>query len=302
MVNIGVDIGGTKIACGVCVPVENFGEKSIEVKHKTVIPTRKGNVMADLLACIESLVASAGEPPRSIGIGAPGVIDPETGIVESVGETMPKWAGTNIAAEVRAVYPDARIAVHNDVRVMGLGEALYGAGRDWNSSLFVSIGTGIGGAIIRAGKLQDSPRHTAGELRGLICRAPSGEGEIIEDVASGPALARHYCREAGEAGLDFRDVMIRYDQQETLAMRIVDSHLQALGRAISGFASAVDIDAVIIGGGVGNIGAPILEPFVAGFRAGGVAPTNQIPVVQSSLGTSGPIIGAAAYGRGDALC
>ncbi|GGG74882.1 ROK family protein [Corynebacterium pelargi] len=287
---IGIDIGGTKIAGGI------VAEQPTTVVRHVKAPTPKEQVIDQVIACIAELIAEYDAPISSIGIGAPGVIDPVAGTVVAAGPTMPTWAGTNIRDAVAAAFPDIAVAVHNDVRVMGLGEALYGAGRGYQSALFLSLGTGVGGAILRDGNLLASPHYTAGELRCLLGRLPNGQATTIEALAAGPGLEQAYAQRTGEHGLDLRQVMRRYHSGDAQAYEVIDTHLHALGQAISGFVAAIDVEVLVLGGGVGNIGAPILDPFIRGFRSGGIAPSNTIPVHQAQLGTDAPIIGAAALG------
>ncbi|AZA09989.1 ROK family protein [Corynebacterium pseudopelargi] len=290
MHSIGIDIGGTKIAGGI------VAEQPTTILRRVQAPTPKEQVIEQVVECIAELINAHDEPIGSIGIGAPGVVDPHSGKVISAGPTMPTWAGTDIRCAVAAAFPNTAIAIHNDVRVMGLGEALYGAGRGYQSALFLSLGTGVGGAIVRNGHLLDSPHHTAGELRCLFGRLPNGQAATIESFAAGPGLTLAYEQAAGEQGLDLREVMRRYHRGDALAYEVIDTHLFALGEAISGFVAAIDVEVLVLGGGVGNIGAPILDPFTRGIRSGGIAPSNTIAVHQAQLGTDAPIIGAAALG------
>ncbi|AZA12091.1 N-acetyl-D-glucosamine kinase [Corynebacterium gerontici] len=291
MHSIGIDIGGTKIAGGI------VGSDPTKVLERSTLPTPSADVMDQVLTCLSELLDATSAPISSIGIGAPGVIDPSSGTVLSAGPTMPHWAGTDIRTAINREYPGISVAVHNDVRVMGLGEALFGAGRDYGSALFLSLGTGVGGAIVRDGKLQASPHHTAGELRCLVGKLPNGQAGTIESFAAGPGLARAYCERSGEERLDLRAIMRRYHEGEARAHALIDEHMEALGESISGFVAAIDVEVLVVGGGVGNIGAPIIEPLTCGFRRGGIAPANRIPVLQAHLGTDAPIIGAAALGR-----
>lgn len=290
MHSIGIDIGGTKIAGGI------VGSNPTTVLQRCTLPTPKKDVMPQVLACLSKLFDASDAPISSIGIGAPGVIDPQTGTVVSAGPTMPHWAGTDITAAIARAYPGIKVAVHNDVRVMGLGEAIFGAGTDYASALFLSLGTGVGGAIVRGGTLQASPHHTAGELRCLVGKLPNGQAATIESFAAGPGLARAYCEATGEVGLDLREVMRRYQAGDATAHAIIEDNMHALGQAISGFVAAIDVEVLVVGGGVGNIGAPILDPLIRGFRSAGMSPVNEIPVLKAQLGTDAPIIGAAALG------
>lgn len=288
---IGVDIGGTKIAAGIIT--DSDPTTVIEYRRR---PTPTTNVIDEVAGVIQELIDASPTAVSSIGIGAPGVIDPIAGEVVSSGPTMQGWAGTKIADTLRGQF-QLPIAVHNDVRVMGLGESVYGAGRDFGNVLFVSLGTGVGGALVRDGELVASPHFTAGELRSLWGRLPDGSAALLESFASGPGLASCYNAHAENQAADLHEIMSRYHAGEEYARDVIEEHLFACGVAIGGFISAIDIDAVIVGGGVGTIGDAIIMPFARGVKEGAIPPINEVPVIQAQLGTHAPIVGAAYLGK-----
>lgn len=286
---LGVDIGGTKIAVGI---VDTTDPTTVINRH--IVPTPDHDVINQVRYAIAHIITPE---VTSIGIGAPGVIDETTGVVVSSGPTMQGWAGTRIAETITEEF-SLPVAVHNDVRVMGLGESIYGAGRDYNNVLFVSLGTGVGGAIVRDGQLVASPHHTAGELRALIGRLPDGRADLLENFAAGPGLARRFGELYPEhAGRDLRFIMKLYHAGDATAHEYITSTLEAAGETIAGFTSAIDVDAIVIGGGVGNIGTAIIEPFARGFAAHAIPPLGEIPIRQAQLGTDAPIVGAAYLGH-----
>lgn len=283
---IAIDIGGTKIAAALV-----DASDPTRVLHKMRVPTPPSNVVAEVSAVIRTLLDLATETVLGVGIGAPGVIDPFQGTVVSSGPTMAGWAGTAIAETLSREFA-LPIAVHNDVRIMGLGEATFGAGQHFASTLFVSLGTGVGGAIVRDGKLQRSPHFTAGELRGLIGRQVDGAAASIEDFASGTGLAATYNRLHG-TNIDLHEIMRRYDSGDSGAREVIAGNMTGLGEALAGFASAIDVDAIVVGGGVGTIGEPIMEPLTSAFRASALPPLNTIPIIRAELGADAPLVGAA---------
>ncbi|MEJ5928671.1 ROK family protein [Corynebacterium sp. H128] len=283
-----IDIGGTKIAYAL---IDATNPTTVLNTGRT--PTPSHDVMAAVLQVLRQLSEDAAARKgiiRAIGVGAPGVIDPFEGRVVSAGPTMPGWAGTSIADAIRAEF-DIPLAIHNDVRIMGLGESVFGAAQGVANTLFVSLGTGVGGALVRGARLIDSPHHTAGELRAILGRVPNGQAAPVEDFASGPGLARSYNELTG-SDIQLPEIMQRYHAGEESARAVVSGNMIALGEALAGFASAIDIDALIIGGGVGAIGAPILEPIIAGFRQHALHPIDTIPILPAQLGTNAPLVGA----------
>lgn len=288
MVTIAVDIGGTKIATGIVQDAE-----PTIVHNRQVRPTRAHDggevVVAETIAAIteqQEFAQVQGWEITRIGIGAPGVVG--DGVILHSGVTMPKWQGTNVRKRIEAAC-GIPTAVHNDVRVMGLGEAVYGIGAD-KEVLFVSIGTGIGGALIRAGHLVDSPHFSRGEIAYLLGPTPQGGCDCIENVGSGPAMARAY-------GADrLEEVMADFRAGVPAATATITDAMRCVGSALGGFVNAYDVDAVVIGGGVGTL-PEILEPFAAGLYSQLLDSHSSVTCTQATLGTNAPLVGAAHLAR-----
>ena len=167
----------------------------------------------------------------------------------------------------------------------------------------MSIGTGIGGALVTGGQLPQSPHDIRGEIAYLLAPVPAGNGcDTIENIGSGPSLTRSYnTAVSGTPAKDLREVMRRYHDGEDLARRVITDSLRCVGEGLAAFINAIDVSAVVIGGGVGTLGEPILEPLRQGLRNGLLAPLCNIPIVQAALGTNAPLVGAAHMAHTDIL-
>ncbi|WJZ02970.1 ROK family protein [Corynebacterium freiburgense] len=295
---IAVDIGGTKIATGFIDPTY-----PTEVLGRESRPTRAqegGNVvLAEVLAAVAETIAAAttkGYQAVAIGIGAPGVVNPNTGTIVSAGPTMPHWAGVAVAEAV-AQETGLPVAMHNDVRIMGLGEAVYGAGRKYQEVLFISIGTGIGGAIISDGVLRPSPHNSRGEVAYIYAPTPAGGCDTIENIGAGPSLARTYQQQSrdADANIDLREIMKRYHTGDVLARQVISQGMACVGQGLAGFINALDVEAVVIGGGVGTIGPEITNPLTQALRQNLLPALAEIPVNPAELGTNAPLVGAAYF-------
>lgn len=263
---VGVDIGGTKVAVGLV----GAGGAVLRAGR---IPTPRTGAEGILSAVAEMVRRVAGrDVPLAVGVGAPGVIDPGSGAVTAATEVVPGWTGAPVREYLSRAL-QVPVAVDNDVRAMAFGEARAGAGRGYPSALFVSVGTGIGGALLLDGRLRHGSHGTAGEIAHLLAgrtgpiRCGCGRDDHVEAVCSGPAI------HAGGAG--------------------VGEAAEVLGRSLSGLVTALDVDAVIVGGGVAQSGAAFLKPFARALRAEVLPPLREIPVLPAELGLDAPIIGAA---------
>jgi glucokinase len=259
-----LDIGGTKIAAAL------VGEDGTVLRRGRVSTPRAGGG-AVLPAAIQLLDGFGDVPVRAVGVGAPGVIDAETGRVVAATDVLPGWAGTRVR-EVLADRTGLPVTVVNDVRAMAYGEAQAGAGAGYHRVLHVSVGTGVGGALTTDGRLEHGAHGTAGEMAHLLVseRGPvpcgCGRRDHLEAAVSGPAIDA--TGDAAHAGA-------------------------VLGRALAGLLAVLDPDAVVIGGGVAQIGAPFLDAVTAAFRAEALPPLRATPIVPARLGTDAPLVGAA---------
>ena len=250
--------------------------------------------MIDLIAALRRDYAVDG-----IGVGAPGVV--VDGNVLSASDILPGWSGTSVGAPLRAAT-GLPVDVDNDVRVTALGEAGFGAGADRDRVLLASVGTGVGGALVFGGVPQRGGHGTAGEIAHLLVPGPGpipcgcGRFDHLEAVASGPAIEAMHARRTGTAGTALTDLAREWSSGKGDRQVLTDA-AAVLGRALAGLASAVDVDAVVIGGGVAQIGEPFLEPLRTAFADSVLDPLRTIPIVPAALGTDAPLIGAAELVR-----
>lgn len=285
---IGVDVGGTKTAAGL---VDATGA----VRERVIVPTPAADGPEAVLDAIAGLVDRLRTPEATgVGIGTGGVVDHANGVVVSATGAMPGWAGTAVADEVtrRTGLP---VAVDNDVNAHALGELAFGAARGLDSVLVVAVGTGVGGGIIGGGRLVRGARHTAGEVGhvpvpgadGMPC--PCGRTGHLEAIASGPAMAARY-----GGGADLRTVAERARAGDARAAAVIAEGGRAVGRAIGGLANTLDPQAVVVGGGVAEIGEAYWGPLRAAVRENTLPALAGLEIRPAGLRNDAGIAGAAA--------
>jgi glucokinase len=185
--SIGIDLGGTKIAAGLC--------SNGEILVKCIIPTpvQEGadGIFKAMHAAVSEVLGESGQKPiTGIGIGAAGQIDPETGAV--IYAPNLNWRNVPLAAELsqRTGYP---VKVLNDVRAATLAEFKFGAGKGLEHFVNIFVGTGIGSGIVMHGTLVNGASNSAGEI-GHTCLDPEGpvcgcgKKGCFEAYASGKGL------------------------------------------------------------------------------------------------------------------
>jgi glucokinase len=263
---IGVDVGGTTTAVGLVT-------RDGEVIADTSAPTRAASrdPLDTIVGLIEKVTEKAGRSARSIaavGIGVPGPVDAERGIVGEPVTHIPALAGRALAAELagRVGWP---VVVDNDVNALALGEATFGTGRGTSSLVVLSVGTGIGAGIVLEGRLVRGAAGFGGELghtpvkfdgppcwcglRGCLAFYASGRG--IADLARARAVdesATMLVKAAGGEPLDITAALVfrAAGQGDRLAGAIVDEACQALGAMIGTIVNGLNPEVLIITGGV----------------------------------------------------
>ncbi|WP_246822457.1 ROK family protein [Corynebacterium sp. HMSC056F09] len=281
------------------------------------IPTQPAGAspQEQIKKAVQLALEELGIAPARIGIGSPGVIQAPEGLVTYNGDTIKNWAGTNLR-EVAKEVVDLPCAVHNDVRVWAYGELMLGAAREFQSGrvLYLSLGTGVGGAVSDNGSLLSGPTGSAGEFSELLCADFRGFADRAENTMSGNSLAAYYeefstnpaservqWKERAQLALPLEKVVERMNQGDELASRIIRGNSYGLGRAVAGLVSGLDLDAVVLGGGVCQIGAAVEEPFRQAIEDFALKPNRSVAIRVTESPATAPLVGAAAFARDNAF-
>ncbi|MCP2265900.1 ROK family glucokinase [Promicromonospora thailandica] len=310
---IGVDIGGTKIAVGV---VDEEGNILAQVRRETD---------ADDVANIDEAIADAcnelvkEHEVSAIGLAAAGFVSPDRTSVNFAPNIA--WREYPLAAKVGAlVDADVPIVVENDANAAGWAEFRFGAGRDATDMLMLTVGTGLGGAVISERDLVRGKWGMAAEV-GHMRVVPEGhycgcghEG-CWEQYASGSALERdaqhaavarvdqaaRLLELAGGDAAEIRGRMVTEAAQEgdPLAVELLATLGRWIGEGSASVAALLDPELIVIGGGVGAAGDLLLGPVRRGFEAQ-LSAMGHRPVAQIELaehGNEAGIVGAADLAR-----
>jgi fructokinase len=253
----GVDLGGTKIE-GVVMNAEND-----EVLIRKRVPTEadKGydHIIAQIVKLIDMLKSETKIQPKAIGFSTPGTIDPTTQTMKNCNTTSMNGRPMKTDIEQALGVP---VELANDANCFALAEATMGIVKDVLPDakvvFGVILGTGVGGGVVVNGQLVHG-RHGIGgewghnffEEDGIMCYC--GKTGCNENVFSGPALQKYYKNLSGN-DLTMKEIYDLHkantDPHATATLR----HLtRSFGKAISYIVNVLDPDAIVIGGGVGNI-------------------------------------------------
>lgn len=284
---VGLDIGGTKVL-GVLVDLDARVPAAL---HTVRLPTVSGcdGVVASASAVVESLAEVAGVPVarlRAVGVGVPGVVDPESGEVSHAVNLG--IAGTvRLGALLSARLEGVPVRVDNDLNAAALGAArvraarlgLVGAtrGRDLGGGsdervphrgrsdadlAYLSLGTGVAAGLLLDGTVRRGARGAAGEIGhvpvvpgGLAC--PCGQQGCLERYASGAALDVAWPSRSGRPSPV--ELFAAAADGDPAAVAVRDAFADAVAAAVRLLILTCDVDRVVIGGGVSGVGAPLLR-------------------------------------------
>jgi len=309
MMRGGLDLGGTKIEALVV-------DDANEIRGQARVPTpTEGGPPAVVQALAAAMREAAGGDVKQlagVGVGAPGEVDAAAGTLARAGN-LPQWGDPYpLAAELgRELGVPVRIG--NDVRVAVEAERVLGAGRTYRSFLGAWWGTGVGGALVLDGKLWLG-RGSAGELGHVVVklggrRCPCGRRGCLEAYAGRAAMERT-ARKAEDAGTKTKLFSIMkkrgrprltsgvwaaaLEEEDKLARSLVDEAVEALGAGIGSVQNLLDLDAVVIGGGLGTrLGDPFAERIAAAAQPHLFVSERPPAFVVSELGDNGGGLGAA---------
>ncbi|MHB1536269.1 MAG: ROK family protein [Acidimicrobiales bacterium] len=324
---VGIDIGGTKIL-GVRLP-EDPGDDGAGGSDRTgagrvdqvKVPTPPdgAGVMSALERVIQELTAHDPGSPAAIGVGIPGLVDRE-GVLR-FSPHLPGLVGLPVAGALDPIWPGVALWVGNDATAAGWAEHLRGAAAGMADVVMVTIGTGIGGGIVRDGRLSEGAHRFAGEFGHMVVdphgpACPCGKRGCWERFASGNGLGL-LGREAALAGqapsvraLAGGDPeLVRGEHVTVAAAGGAPDAVAIMGRfgwwlalGLANLANAFDPDMIVLGGGLIDVGEVLLGPTRRAFaelvEAHGVR--GGVPIVAAALGPQAGAIGAGLLALGGA--
>jgi glucokinase len=302
----GIDLGGTKIEAIVAdaATYQVLGR----ARHPTPTdggPAGVANAMAAALTEAARAASLAPAQLRGVGVGSPGTVDAAAGTVARA-DNLPGWqASFPLAAALQSAL-GVKIELGNDVSVATNAEFVLGAGKPYNSLLGVFWGTGVGGGLIFDGKPWHG-RGGAGEIgHTVIVEGRRGCLEAYAGRAAMEARARKLQAKGHETNLfeladeHHRDRLTSgiweraLEHHDKLATKLIDRAVLALGTGIASAVNLLDVEAVIIGGGLGvRFGEPYRERIAAAMQPHLFNGERPPAVHVAGLGDLGGALGAA---------
>jgi glucokinase len=306
MVVLGIDIGGSLIRAGMV-----DGDGAILASRTIATPNDMDGFVPSLQDAIRWLL-EATALPAGVGIGCKGTINPDTTLVEILKGPLHFLEGLRLS-DLVGLPTDVPVFADNDARVAMAGEMVWGAAKGHNNVLMLTLGTGVGGAVIANGQMLRGHSGVAGHL-GHITIDPDGplcacgnrgcletvfsaraiEGEAWAAVHRGysSTLTRLFREQPQLATC--RTIFQAASEGDALSMAIISKAIRGLGAGIAGLLHVFDPELVIIGGKVADAGDELLVPLQEEVwsRSRGLL-GREVPLVEQQVADKSGIVGAA---------
>lgn len=307
---VGVDFGGTSVKIAL---VNDEGEIKARRRIVTNDVASQGAWIEAVAHTVEELLKKDGHRTSisGVGVGVPGFVDFARGYIYDLAN-VPGWTGVHLA-ELLEARLCTRVRVDNDVNAMALGECTFGAGRAYQHALFVTLGTGVGGALLINNALYRGAFSMAGEvghmpieMHGL--KSPQGRGGLeqyvgnrriaeraVKKIKDGrKSLISDLC--SGDYALVTPELIHKAAEQgDALALEIFDFVAECLATAFASVTYLLQPQAIIVGGGISLSGRVLFTPLRKHLNER-LSPffAERIEIKVADLGNDAGMIGSAA--------
>lgn len=308
---IGVDLGGMSAKAALLQRAGLAGKSRVATSANDS-PEQTAVALAKLCTAAAEKAGKSMDDVQAIGIGSPGVVDSANGTV--VFWSNYQWHDVPLAELVRK-YTGKPVFMTNDANAAALGEAKFGAGKNYRDSILVTLGTGVGGGIVIGGELFEGFRSAGTEIGHMVIRKDGelctcGRRGCFERYASATGLINMTRREmiahpessmwkrAGTPeGADGATAFACAREGDDVAKRVVEEYISYLGEGVVNLVNLFRPEAVLFGGGISAEGENLLAPlreyvypriYVSETYA-------RLDLVRAELGNDAGIFGAAQF-------
>ena len=292
---LGIDLGGTKIEGIVLKSKENPEEV---IRHRGDTEEEKGysQVISNIKSLVDSIENRINHKFNKLGIGTPGTIDPETGLLKNSNSQC--LNGMPIQKDLSKTLGKT-ILIQNDANCFALAETLLGSVKDQypnaKNVFGIIIGTGVGGGVIIDGKTLYGSQGIGGEWGHTIVtdngdKCYCGKRGCVETVISGRALQIYYNKISGKK-LKFEEIYA-IKNSDSDAKKTLERLIKYFGKGLSNVVNIIDPEVIVLGGGLSNIDELYTEGYNE-LKKYVFNPTFKTPLLKPKLGDSAGVYGAA---------
>lgn len=285
---LGIDLGGTKISSAILT-------RSGKIVATDTIPTfaSKGVkiVVNRIYQCVQNVCKKAEislSEISCIGVGAPGPVNSKKGVILNP-PNLKGWKKVYLKRILEKKF-NTKVVLENDANCAALAELYFGNGKKFYNFIYITISTGIGGGIIIDKKIYSGSSGSAGEIGHIVIdlnskiKCSCGKFGHLEGLASGKAIEKIY-------KISPIALAEKLKNNDKSALKIIDEIGYIIGIGLTNLVNILNPQAIIIGGGVSNIGNPLLKKINKTIKQNALAKVKILPAkLKNNVGT----IGAAA--------
>jgi glucokinase len=292
---IGIDLGGTFIKSAI---VDSKGRIHKHFKIETLSEKGPKRVIKQIEKCIAELEKDFAGKINGIGLGAPGIV---TGGIVKYPPNFPGWKEEDIKKILRNKYK-TEVEIDNDANCAGLAELKFGQGKKYRNFIFLTLGTGIGGAIVIEGKLYRGETNGAGEFgmttinfEGPVCKG--GNRGSVESYIGRNYFIDNNMEEINKLGkkIDFDDIAKLAARKNKIALNLMKKYGFYLGIGLTNYFNLMDVRTAIVGGGISNAYEYFIVECRKTIRERSVKTINRgFRVLKSEINNNAGVLGAAA--------
>jgi glucokinase len=301
---LAIDIGGTKLAAA---QVDADGR----VHRRRQVPTQptatgRGEELWSVVGALLDDVCD-GASPVGVGVGCGGPLRGAEGLVSPL--NLPAWRDFPLRGRLRDRFPEVAVRLANDAIAMAIGEHWRGAGRGVGSLLGIVVSTGVGGGLVLDGRVREGRTGNAGHVGHIVVdpdgpKCACGGRGCLEAIARGPAVVswaiEQGWRPSDGAEADGKALLADACHADPVATAAFERAGAALGVAIASAVHLLELDVVVVGGGLSTAGDLLLGPARVAFdRHVHLEFAARCRIVPAALGGDAGLVGAAALVVGD---
>ncbi|MCF7832512.1 MAG: ROK family protein [Candidatus Marinimicrobia bacterium] len=307
---VGIDFGGTGIKVGI---IDENGK--IIIKDSFVTDPKKNGdeIVKHIAECTQKVMDDSKLPQEDImgiGIGSPGLLNPETGQLKVV-TNIPNLNGIYLAKGI-SDHLNKPAFLDNDVNAMSLGEFYYGSGKGKKNVIALTVGTGVGGGIILNGELYRGTTFTAGEIGhmsiardGKYCGCGNygcleryvGKDGIIErfEMYKSKGIETSIGKYLEDGKVTPKAIAMAATAGDKISIEVLKETGEILGHAIASLVNILNPEMIIIGGGISNAGDLLMNPVRMGMlKHAYTIPAEAVEIVRAQLGNDAGLVGSAS--------
>lgn len=289
-------MGGSSLKCGV---VSTAGTIVHTFLHPLNNATTEDAIIEAIIAAIKQCADAAGGAVSGVGIGFPGIVDEN--VVIGGADNLPGFENLPLGKIVQQ-QTGYTVVMDNDANMMGVGEWAYGAAKGCTDIVFLTVGTGIGGALVLRNELYGGYKNRGTELGHIVLQQGGvpcccGGRGCFEAYASVTALINDYkaLKNDPDTTIDGKKIVEAYLQKDPSALSAMNRHFEYMATGIAGFINVFSPQKVIIGGGISEAGDFYIEEIATRVkRIAMPAAAEYTTLSAAALGNKAGLLGCAA--------